>query len=613
MNQEAKNSRNQIAILCCCLVLLVSLSVILMLNYRAQYINHFEEMKQASFTAYAAGQSAEAYTRVAAYKEQLEDSAAILVQYKLYRHERDLRTTLNQLGEGNKRRMFYLTLEELRAYVPASTFANLEKQLAEGEVVISDVLWFDSLQNYIFGLCVPVDQEGEKCVLICTVEAEELIDLVQIPQTHEVRKQYLVGGDGKILYCDGSKDEIGQNALDILREWGSGEETLAALSEAFASDGSATLSLDVTDKGYYCTSVSLTHNNWNILRILRADSISTVSDNLWTTTLLLFITIIALAIVVGVTIFAQFRRHQRLRAQEQRRYTALSNFSDTVLFEYSFDTDTVTFTPNVMRLLPLDGPVLTRLSTREFETLLPKSVRKFRDALAAMEHSTEDCQLELGFVGTDGKPFWCECQVQALDNGKGPKTLIGKLQDISQSKTKEQKLIEQNRTDPLTGLMNRVGFEKYVMSLLRRGDKGYFFMLDVDNFKRINDTQGHDAGDMVLRRIGRILQEVFRSDDCAGRIGGDEFVIYMRDVPDPGPAKAKAETILSMLKEPSSVECTVSIGIAPSGDVEYEELYKQADSAMYKAKHLGKNQYYVFEENGQAPAAEKPAQENFDA
>jgi diguanylate cyclase (GGDEF)-like protein len=145
--------------------------------------------------------------------------------------------------------------------------------------------------------------------------------------------------------------------------------------------------------------------------------------------------------------------------------------------------------------------------------------------------------------------------------------------------------------DPLTGLVNRVVFEERLTSTAARGREdsssaGVVFV-DVDNFKHINDTLGHDAGDDVLTEVARRLRQSVRDSDTVARLGGDEFVVLIDG--DAGRSSAIADRIRASLAEPFTVEgrtlrVTASVGMATGASADVEELLRRSDEAMYAAK-----------------------------
>ena len=132
----------------------------------------------------------------------------------------------------------------------------------------------------------------------------------------------------------------------------------------------------------------------------------------------------------------------------------------------------------------------------------------------------------------------------------------------------------------------------------KAGKKGALMMLGLDNFKMVNDSFGHETGDRVLAEVGRVIRNSFRGADVAGRVGGDEFMIFVQDV-DAEEAAQLAERISAQVGElPNLPDVTLSIGIAlfPTHGKTFAELYRAADTALYRSKKGGKATYHVYAE-----------------
>jgi diguanylate cyclase (GGDEF)-like protein len=165
---------------------------------------------------------------------------------------------------------------------------------------------------------------------------------------------------------------------------------------------------------------------------------------------------------------------------------------------------------------------------------------------------------------------------------------------------------EEAMTDPLTGLRNRRAADLVLERLcVARAAFGLLHM-DLDFFKAVNDTLGHAAGDFVLENVGRILREQLRAEDCAARIGGDEFVVIVVGRSDPKTLQAIAERIIARICQPMEFEgqtCNVSasIGIVRSSDMavpEPTQLLATADRALYAAKHAGRGRAVLLVSRG---------------
>lgn len=186
-----------------------------------------------------------------------------------------------------------------------------------------------------------------------------------------------------------------------------------------------------------------------------------------------------------------------------------------------------------------------------------------------------------------------ELEKNYIDKAEGMSRMEGEL-SLAQAEAKY---------DKLTGLYNRSGFEERVEELLKSDDpSGVLILFDLDNFKRINDMEGHPEGDRILERFAGYLGSVFRKGDSIGRLGGDEFVVLIPNLMPQEILEQKFDSLLSGIRDVFGVYyekygTSVSIGAVPvDGTVRtYKGLYKCADTALYIAKYLGKNRYYINE------------------
>lgn len=183
----------------------------------------------------------------------------------------------------------------------------------------------------------------------------------------------------------------------------------------------------------------------------------------------------------------------------------------------------------------------------------------------------------------------------------------GTIRDISERKDAERRLRELATTDALTGLANRRHFYELLENELHRveryGLNMALIMFDVDHFKKINDTKGHDAGDDVLRALSALAREVFREVDVVGRVGGEEFCVMLPETDaDAGLQVATRFRIhveqMSVSTAEGEVRLTVSLGLAVArgGAVEVDQLMKRADTALYRAKEGGRNRVELAED-----------------
>jgi len=216
----------------------------------------------------------------------------------------------------------------------------------------------------------------------------------------------------------------------------------------------------------------------------------------------------------------------------------------------------------------------------------------------------------------DGAERWLRVNGESLTGQDGRRRLVGTALDITDSKLAEQRIRDASQRDVLTGLPNRALLFEYCTHLLaiaqRTRSGGALLFIDLDRFKPINDTHGHDVGDQVLKQVARRLLACTRQEDIVGRLGGDEFVVALPHPDDVhGPATV-ARNIVERLSEPYYIDelqlhLSPSIGISlyPRHATDLDALIKCADIAMYEAKKAGRKRFRFY-----TPALEQGADQN---
>ncbi|WP_416195205.1 EAL domain-containing protein [Pseudomonas sp. DC1.2] len=239
------------------------------------------------------------------------------------------------------------------------------------------------------------------------------------------------------------------------------------------------------------------------------------------------------------------------------------------------------------------------------ELIHPDDLSKIDTAMArVLNRHAEGATIEFRLRTGDDAWRWVENRYIPVRDAEGRLLEVeGIILDITERKAAEEKIALLARTDGLTGLANRATLIERLhqaFAATRRGAAAFaVFYLDLDHFKRINDTLGHPVGDLLLQEVARRIKACVRENDVVARLGGDEFAMLQLDVSDPTQSAALADKVRDALVQPYSlagneVHASISIGISSCTPdiVSADSLLTQADMALYRSKEQGRNQYH---------------------
>ena len=234
------------------------------------------------------------------------------------------------------------------------------------------------------------------------------------------------------------------------------------------------------------------------------------------------------------------------------------------------------------------------------------------------------CTREKRYIRKNGTQVWVSVTSSLARDAEGaPLHFIGMVEDISERKRAEERIRHLASHDVMTGLPNRLGLQDHLERTLEaarlgRRQVGVVFV-DMDKLKEINDTHGHEEGDLALIGLARQLQQQVRSGDIVSRIGGDEFVIVLADVGSRADINAILDRTLSALAGPpgttalaAATSCSIGISVFPEDGADGRTLIRNADLAMYRAKQRGGARYEYYSGGGTtetraAPNLQSPA------
>lgn len=225
----------------------------------------------------------------------------------------------------------------------------------------------------------------------------------------------------------------------------------------------------------------------------------------------------------------------------------------------------------------------------------------FEARFQALSEPERTVAVECRLVAKDGGVVWVESHLCAtLDRHGMPNGTVSIIRDNSAQRRLIENLAREATTDPLTGLSNRRAFDRALTREMETDGGGYLALFDLDHFKQINDLHGHATGDRMLTLFSTLLRGTVRAGDVVARLGGEEFGVLLRDV-QLEQARVICERVRIRLAESEGrsthgevVRATVSVGLARlTSESSIEDAFRQADAALYRAKHGGRNQLAI--------------------
>ncbi len=298
----------------------------------------------------------------------------------------------------------------------------------------------------------------------------------------------------------------------------------------------------------------------------------------------------------------------------EERYRIIAHESEDVIFEISLKEKWIEANENFRKLF---GYNMVRWNKEYRRQVHPDDIEKFDAIYRDVKLGKRSMKDDLRLRRADGSYIWCRVLIAVLtDSGDKPVRILGKITSIDTQKREAAWLLQKAQQDSLTNLYNNEATKfmvnRYLASEGADGIHGLILM-DVDDFKRINDTRGHLFGDAVLTSAAGKLKALFRSTDILGRIGGDEFMIFLKNVSDRAQLEAQARSILEAFRssgdEENKVTCSIGAALYSEDGTTVDELFQHADTALYRSKKAGKNRCSIYDEAIDTRPDELPPEE----
>lgn len=479
-------------------------------------------------------------------------------------------------------------------------------QAMSGENAISLKPTIDEEGAQVITLAVPIPSNDShntiKGVIFGTFDETMLSTLVNTTSFDGNGENLLLATDGTIMARTSGLEHVSSTLDNFFDVIGSDNIPHNGESKNFKyTNGKYTSIVAITPVGVH---------DWYFATIVPETIIDQQSSQISTYMLIVIIAIV-IAFMILIFTLIQIMRDNDLMVRKNERFQLASEQSQDIIFDYDYSKQLLTLDGYTNNLIA-DGQ--NKFHYDDFLMLIdlihPDDRKFFEEILSLPETGQTSVAYEFRLFCLDNKYYWYRLKASLVTSSDNkPVQLVGSIVNVDEQMAKEKNLIEKAETDSLTGILNKGAFQNKVASALEAStdeDMYALYIIDLDNFKAVNDTLGHSMGDQVLSDVAKKLCIIFSEHDNVGRIGGDEFAAFLKLSGD-GRKKAsniinaKGKAICVSLKETyqtqdNRVNVSASVGVAifPNGGSDYTSLYKNADSALYQVKSNGKNQYNIY-------------------
>lgn len=305
-------------------------------------------------------------------------------------------------------------------------------------------------------------------------------------------------------------------------------------------------------------------------------------------------------VIMDITDQVQIREKLEI---EQERYELLIERSQDIIFEYSLENNTLTASSKFQEKFGWTPPGKKEWADFEEDWRIEKKDKeKMQEAVAKLREGADDTDCIVRIMKADCQYVWCQMVFHTLKRRRKPIRIIGRITDIDAQVKEKNDLIQKMQIDALTGLLNKESFNEKAKKYLEthKNETSFVIFCDLDNFKAVNDTLGHIAGDQAIKDAAEILMDIFRSNGIISRFGGDEFCILVKNRNRAFIEETMKHMVERLTKTYEKEDVQVSIGAsigaacAPEDGIVLEELLDKADKALYWVKENGKNQFMFY-------------------
>lgn len=464
---------------------------------------------------------------------------------------------------------------------------------------------------------VPIYRGEIAGALVAFFDKDFLKNLV-LPRTLDISGcSYIADKNGNIIFHSescGHNEAFSGAVKNLSAGWTLDGKEGSRLRNDIESGRKGTIEYEQGKHTVYISYVPINFHNWYLVTLADAAIAEAQSKSIYDDIMPAFIYILIITITVSVYFiymrnqsYKRLERKMHIESINDESYRMIMEQTDDIIFEYDTMDKTYFHTENFRKNFGYDPTKTGFLGSLEYDYVHPDDVVRFVELYEKMKQDRKLAEAEVRIISSAGEYLWTRIYMLGVFDRDGRLArVIGKIVNIDEKKKELQHLKKMAVTDSATGVYNKQTTEELIGTFLS-GDgkhgKHALLIIDIDDFKGINDEYGHRVGDAILSSLGAELNHIFRTTDIKGRIGGDEFMILMKDIDELDMIISKAEAICQMFinyeadknKRIAASSC-IGIAIYDMDGSTYEELYEAADRALYNCKNEQKGTYAFYKE-----------------
>lgn len=577
--------------------------------------------------------------------ENLNDDARMFTSYfddmiaQDFSHLRQLSKRLEEIVAQDSKET-QETLEDYKTIFCSLEVLNSDGNREYGDVIdvdlaqdgLMDALLFDRKEVVYDGkikekdgeesivLCVPMERIGKAIgILMGTIPVARMNDLMDKWGYSQEDCAFVVSEKGNYLSAGEKFDGVlGGKANSFFTYLTNsnlkGEITsISEFERAFLKKQPFSVSYSYIGKNYIGEFCPSKYADWHVGFVERADNFYQQRFSFSIRTIVFIAA--AIALWVGVLVFAMHAIYKKVFLQtELERYSIIYNLEQSLIFEMQFSPKRLEFFGDTKKMFGIESGILNGEEVFDVYKYVHEDDQSVRGRLHRFYDEEEGSVFaaEIRIKNGEDSYGWYRISGTVIKDKRFGTNLkfVGKIENADQQIAEEKDLVQRAENDLLTGILNKKTMEEKVAGALKEvkgNNHCIFFMVDLDNFKNVNDKLGHIYGDKAIVDTAHLLTELFPNNAYVGRLGGDEFAVCaIYDAFDKESmlnfVKKKAEKICEVNRRTYvngniSVDISSSVGIAIALDSErdFETVYKMADNALYRSKNGGKNCYHIYQ------------------